>query len=60
MIDTLRSTDDRLQPVPFCLVRTHDGRVLLTRLLRTVDAEHYNRLWRERGIPTRWERQPAA
>lgn len=60
MIDAVRPLDDRLQPVPFRLVRTLDGRVLLTRLLRAVDAESYNRLWRERGIPTRWERLPAA
>lgn len=40
----------------FRLVRTDDGRVLMTRQLRQVDAEEFNRLWVERGVPTRWER----
>ncbi len=40
----------------FRLVRTDDGRVLMTRQLRPVDADEFNRLWNERGVPTRWER----
>ncbi len=40
----------------FRLVRTDDGRVLMTRQLRPVDADKFNRQWNERGIPTRWER----
>ena len=39
----------------FRLVRTDDGRVLMTRQLRQVDAEGFNQQWRTRGIPTRWE-----
>ncbi|MCS6969527.1 MAG: hypothetical protein RMM29_06740 [Planctomycetota bacterium] len=60
MIDTIRTGDAQLLPMPFRLVHLADGQVLMTRLLRAIDAERYNQVWRERGIPTRWERQPAA
>ncbi len=43
-------------PADFRLVNTDDGRVLMTRQLRPVDAEGFNQQWTERNIPTRWER----
>ncbi|MBN8525990.1 MAG: hypothetical protein J0M02_11695 [Planctomycetes bacterium] len=53
--------DDRSYAVAdYQLVRTDDGRVLMTRQLRAVDADGFNRSWRERGVPTRWERLIAA
>lgn len=41
-------------PADYRLVRIDDGRTLMSRRLRAVDAETFNRQWRERGIPTRW------
>ena len=38
------------------LIKLDDGRTLMTRRLRAVDADSFNRQWSERGIPTRWER----
>lgn len=50
-------SDERaLAEAEFQLVRTDTGNVLLTRRLRGVDADQFNRQWTERGIPTRWER----
>lgn len=42
-------------PIDYRLVKTDDGRVLMSRRLRAIDAENFNRQWSERGIPTRWE-----
>jgi hypothetical protein len=50
------SDEQAFCPVDYRLVKTDDGRVLMTRRLRAVDAEQFNRQWSERGIPTRWER----
>ena len=47
-------------PADYRLVKTDDGRVLMTRQLRPVDAEQFNRQWNERGVPTRWERLQVA
>lgn len=44
----------------FRLVRTDDGRVLMTRQLRPVDADRFNRRWVQDGVPTRWERLQVA
>ena len=44
----------------FRLVRTDDGRVLMTRQLRPVDADNFNRQWSDHGVPTRWERLQVA
>jgi hypothetical protein len=54
------SDDQAFTIAPFRLVRTDDGRVLMTRQLRLVDADAFNRQWDERGIPTRWERLQVA
>ena len=54
------SDEQALAIAGFRLVRTDDGRVLMTRKLRPVDAEALNRTWRQRGIPTRWERLQSA
>ncbi len=48
--------EQTLATARFRLVRIDDGRVLMTRDLRQIDAESFNRTWSERGIPTRWER----
>lgn len=54
-------TDDQLFTVAdYQLVRTDDGQVLMTRQLRAVDADGFNRRWQERGVPTRWERLSVA
>ncbi|HAT11529.1 MAG TPA: hypothetical protein DCS97_13255 [Planctomycetes bacterium] len=42
------------------LIKVDDGRTLMVRRLRAVDADSFNRQWSERGIPTRWERQQQA
>lgn len=52
--------DQRFAPAEYQLVRTDDQRVLMTRQLRPVDADDFNRSWHERGVPTRWERLSVA
>lgn len=54
------SDEQTIATALFRLVRTDDGSVLMTRHLRHIDAEAFNQQWRERGIPTRWERLQAA
>ena len=49
-------TEEREIPISdFRLVRLDDGRQLLVRPMRACDAERFNMVWQERGIPTRWE-----
>ena len=54
------SDEQALAIAQFRLVRTDDGRELMTRQLRQVDADSLNRQWQEHGIPTRWERLQTA
>lgn len=58
-MDTL-TDDQRYALAEYQLVRTDDQRVLMTRQLRPVDAEGFNQGWRDRGVPTRWERLSVA
>ena len=49
------SEDGALALTNFQLVDISDGRVLMTRTLRTCDAEQFNQNWKARGITARWE-----
>ena len=59
MVNFSTPHDEQLfSPADFRLVKVDDGRVLMTRRLRSIDAERFNRQWSEQGIPTRWEPLP--
>ena len=56
----LHHDDSSCSIADYQLIRTDDGRVLMTRQLRAIDADSFNKNWRERGVPTRWERLSVA
>jgi hypothetical protein len=50
------SDEQAFAAAEYQLVRIDTGNVLMRRQLRGIDAEHFNRQWQERGVPTRWQR----